>query len=175
MRSFSAVAAALVASLVVSGVTSGARAGEAASVVPPGWQRSPQESFTIPAGGLCAFTLQADVVEDEVVTKILQTWPDGSPRRQAYKGALVYKFTNVESGVAVTRNLSGDALVQWGQDGSAQWDYAGPVAVAFFGSPLAQGMWVLDGVFVVDYSASGVQTLPVHVGREENLCTTLAE
>ena len=174
MRSFSAVVAAFVASWVV-GVTSEARAAEPAFTVPPGWTRSPQESFTIPAGGMCAFTLQADVVEDQEITKVLQTWPDGSPRRQAYAGALVYKFTNVESGAAVTRNLSGDALVEWGQDGSAKWDYAGPVAVAFFGSPLAQGLWVIDGVFVVDYSASGVQTMPVHIGHEENLCATLAE
>jgi hypothetical protein len=171
MRSFSVGLALSLAAVIGS---SGVGASEPAVVVPPGWQRSPQDSFTIPAGGLCAFTLQADVVRDEVVTRVLETWPDGSPRNQAYAGALVYRFSNVERGVAVTRNVSGDALVHWGQDGSASWDYVGPVAVAFFGSPLAAGLWILDGLFVVDYSVAGAQTLPVHQGHEENLCATLA-
>jgi hypothetical protein len=151
-----------------------AGAAEPAFTPPPGWQRAPQPSFTLPAGALCSFTLQVATVEDQVITKVLQAWPDGTPRNQVYTGPYVARFTNVDSGASVTRNLSGDALVHYGQDsGAASWSYAGPVAVACFGSPLALGLSVLDGVFIVDYASDGTQTLPVHVGTEENLCDTL--
>lgn len=142
---------------------------------PPGWTPAPQGSFTLPAGALCSFELQADDLEDQVVTRIVRSWPDGSPRTQLYAGALRYRFTNTASGQSVVRNVGGDALVEWGEDGSARWTYAGPVAVAFPpGGPLAVGLYVLDGAFVVDYAADGTQTLPLHAGSEENLCHTLA-
>jgi hypothetical protein len=163
-------------SIAVVSFGSFAAAAAPTFTVPSGWQRAPQPSFTVPAGALCSFTLQADTVEDQVITKVLATWPDGSPRDQVYVGAYYARFTNVETGASVTRNLSGEALVHWGQDGSADWYYAGPVGVAFFpGAPLAEGMYVLDGVFVVDYAADGTVTMPVHQGTEENLCKTLAK
>jgi hypothetical protein len=159
---------------VVSGGPSLAGATKPAFTVPPGWQRAPQQSFTVPAGQLCSFTLQADTVKDQVITKVLATWPGGSPRYQVYTGAYYARFTNVETGASVTRNMSGDALVQWGQDGSANWYYAGPVGVAFFpGGPLPEGMYVIDGVFVIDYAADGSVKMPVHEGTEENICNTL--
>ena len=161
---------------VMSGRASLAGATEPAFTVPSGWQRAPQPSFTVPAGQLCSFTLQADTVRDEVITKVLATWPDGSPRDQVYTGVYYARFTNVESGVSVTRNMSGDALVSWGQDGSATWYYAGPVGVAFFpNGPLPEGMYVLDGVFVVDYAVDGTVKMPVHQGSEENICHTLSK
>ena len=164
----------LVVAAIITSLASGPAAAAPAYTPPPGWQLAPQPQFTVPAGAICSFALQVATVEDEVITKVLATWPDGSPRNQVYTGPYIARFTNVDSGKSVTRNLSGDALVHYGEDdGSASWSYAGPVAVAFFGSPLALGLWVLDGVFVVDYAADGTQTLPVHVGKEENLCTTL--
>jgi hypothetical protein len=162
--------------VVVGGVAGVAGAHEPAFTVPPGWQRAPQPSFTVPAGQLCPFTLKADPVKDEVITKILDTWPDGSPRDQVYKGAFIGRFTNVESGAAIVRNMSGYALVRWGDgDNSASWYYAGPVGVAFPpGGPLPVGMYVIDGLFEINYAPDGSITMPVHEGSEENICDTLS-
>jgi hypothetical protein len=106
---------------------------------------------------------------------VLQTFSDGRTRSQLYVGALIYRFRNVESGAQVERNLGGDGLVQFADDGSFSWTYLGPAAVAFFpGDPLAAGLWVLDGYHVIDYSADGShRDLKVRLGTEENLCDTL--
>lgn len=145
--------------------------------VPPGWQRAPQPPFTAPAGTLCPFTLREEPVKDEVITRVLSSWPDGSPREQVFVGAFYGRFTNVDTGAAVVRNMSGDALVRWGDNfSSATWDYFGPVGVGFPpGGPLAPGMYIVDGVFIIDYAADGTITMPVHEGTKENLCETLAK
>jgi hypothetical protein len=160
---------------LVMSSASPARGGESDRPLPPGWERAPQPPFEVPAGALCPFSLRFEPVKDEVLTKVLSAWPDGSPRDQVYTGTLFGRFTNVDSGSSIVRNLSGNALVHWGEGGSsATWEYAGPVAVAFpLGGPLAPGMYVVDGLFVIEYAPDGTITLPVHHGTEENLCTTL--
>lgn len=140
-----------------------------------GWQRSPSQSFTVPAGALCPFTLQADVVADQVMTKVVSTFADGSPRAQLFVGELVYRFTNADRGTSVERNLSGDGFVEYARDGAATWTYAGPAAFAFFpGDTLAPGLWVLHGLHVIDVAADGSRRqLVVDDGPKENLCVTL--
>ncbi len=140
-----------------------------------GWQRSPSQSFTVPAGALCPFTLQADVVADQVMTKVVATFADGSPRAQRFVGELVYRFTNADRGTSVERNLSGDGFVEYERDGAATWTYAGPAAFAFFpGDSLAPGLWVLHGLHVITVAADGSRRqLVVDDGPKENLCVTL--
>lgn len=107
---------------------------------PPRWQLAPQPQLTLPAGVLCAFSLRVDTVEDQVITKVLATWPDGSPRNQVYTGTYIARFTNVDSGRSVTRNLSGDALVHYGEDdGAASWSYAAPSPSPFSGARWRSG------------------------------------
>jgi hypothetical protein len=140
-----------------------------------GWQRSPSQSFTVPAGALCPFALQADVVADKVMTQVVSTFANGSPREQVYVGELIFRFTNVDGGKSVVRNLSGDGLVEYQPDGAATWTYAGPAAFAFFpGDSLAAGFWVLHGLHVIEVAADGSRRqLVVDDGPKENLCTTL--
>ena len=161
--------AALVA--ILSGAASLARAD---TPLPPGWTRVPPTSVTVPAGALCPFSLQIQDVKDEVITKVLQTFPDGSPRSQIFIGELITRFTNVSSGASVTRNLSGDGFVRYGSDGSSSWTFVGPAATVIFpGSFLAPGFYVVNGFYVIDYAGDGTQTIPIHEGPNENLCETL--
>jgi hypothetical protein len=140
-----------------------------------GWTRSPQPAFTTNDGDLCPFALGGEPLTDEVMVKTLATFPDGSPREQIYKGKLVFRFTNLDSGASVVRDLSGDGLDVNGKDGSQIWTYIGPEAVAFFaGDNVPAGLYVLNGFHVIYYSADGsTRRLTPTDGPMENLCDTL--
>lgn len=108
-----------------------------------GWTRAPQGPFTAPAGELCPFTMSGVSLVDEVVFKTIATFPDGSPKEQIYKGALVVRFTNDDTGAYVDRDLGSSALLSVGADGSQNWTVIGPAAWGFFaGDNIPPGMYV---------------------------------
>lgn len=118
---------------------------------PGPWSPSPTSSFTAEAGTRCPFTLQGDVLSDHERIRTLETYPDGSPRVQEVVGQLKMRFTNVDTGASVDRNLTGTGIIEYGTDGSqtltlqgghfavglAPTDEGGPAFLIFTGSGLS--------------------------------------
>jgi hypothetical protein len=140
-----------------------------------GWTRAPQPPFQAPAGALCRFAIGGESLIDHVVFRTLQTFPDGSPKEQFFKGALVVRFTNLDTGAFVDRNLSAAAHVSFGSDGSQDWSVDGPAGFAFFpGDNVPAGMYVVRGSYDLYYAPGfAYRQLTPADAPKENLCDTL--
>lgn len=139
------------------------------------WKPYRTSGFTAPAGMLCAFPLASEPVLDEERVAVLDTFDDGSPRKEVYMGDLVVKYTNLDTGAAVEVDLSGTAFVEYGADGSYLMTTIGPVGFGFRPTDgYSAGMWVLDGYHEV-YTAPqrAFREIRVDNGTEHNICTDL--
>jgi hypothetical protein len=149
----------------------------AAADLPGDWEPYRTEPFEVAAGTRCPFTLRGDVLKDQEEIRTFATFPDGSPRVQAIRGPLVMRFTNVESGESVVRDLSGLGLLFYEGDGSftlflahgrfavglAPTDAGGPAFLVFTGTAHS-----------VRFDADGSRHVNFGFGPVENLCETLA-
>jgi hypothetical protein len=141
-----------------------------------GWVPAPSPPFDQAAGVTCDFPVHGQPVVDEVVTKVLQRYPDGSIHRDAFKGDLIVRVTNTSSGTAYDADASGNAVVDHHQDGSQTWYVAGPVLTGFregLGN-VPRGLYILDGVYRLDIAADGYKTLTMVHGTEDNICDRLS-
>ncbi len=144
---------------------------------PGGWSPYRTAPFTLAAGARCPFGLSGTPVRDRERIRTLATFADGKPRIQEVKGPLVVRYTNLDSGRSVRRNLTGRALVTYGADGSFKetlehGHFAAGLSASDLGGP---GFFVLTGSgFGLAVAADGSRTLSLGTGRVENLCTTLS-
>ena len=170
IRRYFAAAAVLVAVVLVP-----ATAASAASPT-GGWVRVPSPPFDRAAGVVCDFAVHGDPIVDDVVEKVLTTYPDGSPQRVAAKGPLVYRLTNTSNGRYYDADASGRATMDFHPDGSVTWKVVGPVLarIAAGTSNLPRGLYVIDGVYQVDISATRFVTVTMVVGTEDNVCSRIA-
>ncbi|MEJ3749405.1 hypothetical protein WEI85_39850 [Actinomycetes bacterium KLBMP 9797] len=145
-----------------------------------GWVPAPSAPWDVPAGARCDFPVHAEPVVDEVRTKVLDRYPDGATRREAYVGDLVLAVTNADSGETVEADLSGNALVEYAPGGTlttnSTWYVVGPALFGFKegGGNRPRGIWVFDGVYTIKFDATSYKTVTLHHGTERNLCTELA-
>src|SRR5690606_8762651 len=109
----------------------------------PGWEPAPSAPWDVAAGARCDFPVHGEPVVDEVVQRVLSTYPDGSPRRIAYKGDLVVRVTNTETGAHHDADASGPAPVELRRDGSHARSLPVPGRVRP-GRPPARRLPVLD-------------------------------
>ena len=180
MRLRTALAAAgLAGTLLAAGLTAAAPAAAAPADTPPpggGWQRIYSEPFTDAAGDVCAFALQGDILYDDEWQRTTATYPDGSPKRQEVTGPLGVRFTNLDTGASVTRDLSGSGVIDYGTDGSQVWHAIGPFAVGFHAGNVGHpvGEYRFDGLTTVVITADHDKSIPSHHGPTENLCQTLS-
>ena len=144
---------------------------------PGPWAPSPTSSFVLAAGTRCPFTLAGDVLKDKERIRTLETNPDGSPRTQEVVGQLTTRFTNLDTGASVVRNLTGTGIIEYLPDGSftltlqgghfavglAPTDTGGPAFLIFTGSG-----------FSVLFAADGSRHVTYGNGTVENICETLA-
>jgi hypothetical protein len=63
-----------------------------------GWTPAPTPPFDRVAGEVCDFPVHGDPVVDHVVTKVLASYPDGTIKRDAFKGPLIIRVTNTLTG-----------------------------------------------------------------------------
>lgn len=151
----------------------------ALAVTAGGWVPAPSAPFDVAAGARCDFPVHAEPVVDEVKTKVLARYPDGSTRREAYVGDLVYAYTNTDTGETLEADLSGSALVEIEPGGTlttnSTWYLVGPAGFGFRegGGNRPRGLWVFDGVYRVAFDATGVKTVTMYHGTERDLCTEL--
>jgi len=141
-----------------------------------GWVPAPTPPFDRAAGVLCDFAIHVEATVDEVVTKVLQTYPDGSIRRDAFKGALILRVTNTSTGAYYDADASGSAVVDHRPDGSTTWYVVGPVLVGARGTGgnIPRGLYVIDGVYKLDISGTGAETLTMVRGRTDDVCARIA-
>jgi hypothetical protein len=163
MRRIVVVAATLVAML--AGTASPATAA-------PGWVPAPTAPFDQAAGVTCDFAVHAEPTVDEVVTKVLQRYPDGSIHRDAYQGPLIIRVTNTETGGSYDADVSGSAIVDHAPDGAQTWYAVGPVLLGVHEGlgNLPRGLWVVGGVYRLEISASGYKKVTLIHGTVDTVC-----
>lgn len=140
-----------------------------------GWVPAPQAPFDQPAGARCDFAIHSESVRDEVRKLVLDTDPDGSPRRELYAGDLIVEVTNTESGATTEVDAGGTALIEYHPDGSQTWYAHGPALFGFRadGGTLPRGYWLVDGVYRMEFSPTFYKTLTMVHGTTHNVCDDL--
>ncbi|MGP4045016.1 hypothetical protein [Streptomyces sp. 2A115] len=158
--------------------TASANAGAAANAVADegkGWEPAPSTPWDVPSGSRCDFPVHGEPIIDKVVRRVLDTNSDGSAKRVAYKGDLVVRITNTDTGAYYDADASGRAIVDHRTDGSQFWSVHGPVLVGFGenGGALTRGLYIIDGVYALDISATGFKTLTMAHATSEDLCARI--
>jgi hypothetical protein len=135
-----------------------------------GWTPAPTPPLDQAAGVTCDFPIHAQPVVDHVVTKVLASYPDGSIKRDAFKGALIVRVTNTLTGAYYDADASGSAVVDHATDGAQTWYVAGPVLAGFHDGRgnRPRGLYVIDGVYRLEISSTGYTTLTL--GRLDDVC-----
>lgn len=174
MNTFVKALVALGAALTVAAAPATAASAEAAPGGNSGWVPFQTPSFTVPAGVACSFELHGEVVYDHEFTRILETFPDGTPRVQEFQGALGVVFTNVETGESARRDGSGTLRATRNGAGGTEFVFQGNgIAPIFAGSP-SPGIYVVSGHNVLVAHPDGSREFTVVQGTLENMCQTLA-
>ncbi len=140
-----------------------------------GWEPAPSAPWNVAAGLRCDFPVHGEPVVDDVVRRVLDTYPDGRPERVAYKGDLVVRLTNTGSGASYDADAGGTALVEYRPDGSRLWAVHGPVLIGFGenGGTLDRGFYTVDGTYTLETSATGYKTLTMLHGSTDALCARI--
>lgn len=137
-----------------------------------GWVPAPSQPSDRAAGVLCDFAVHTAPIVDQVMKKTLSTNTDGSPRSELYVGRLIVRVTNVESGAYYDADASGDALLVYDPDGTVTWYVVGPTLVGFRDGSgnLPRGLYVLDGVYRLQFAPDGHKTLTTVHGTQDDVC-----
>ncbi|MFF4779102.1 hypothetical protein ACFY05_40430 [Microtetraspora fusca] len=139
------------------------------------WKPAPSAPWDVPAGARCAFPVHGEPAVDEVRSRVLKTFKDGTVRTQV-TGAFVLRLTNKETGATTEADAGGDAVIDDAPDGSKRWRWKGPVMVGFstgMGNH-APGLFILDGIYRLEISATGYRELTKIRGTEIDLCAALS-
>jgi len=140
-----------------------------------GWEPSATPSFDLAAGESCSFGLQAEVLYDHELTRIVATFPDGSPRVVDVQGSLGFEFTNVGTGESLRRDVSGTLEATIHEDGSIDFQFGGNgLAVIRTSAPDSEpGVYVISGPVLYVAHADGSREFTDQHGTIENICQTL--
>jgi hypothetical protein len=140
------------------------------------WVPAPQDSLSFPAGVICDFAMRDVPQLDEVMKLVIQTYPDGSSKLEAYKGAFIDRVINTDTGAYEDVDAGGSALVSYHTDGSMSWFVVGPFEVGFRDGHgnLPRGWYQVTGLSRLDISPTGFLTLTQVFGSTINICTHLA-
>ena len=143
-----------------------------------GWTPYEQPDIDYAAGARCDFAVHGDVVRDKEEFKDVAHWPDGTVRSQLWRGALVIRWTNLDTGESVLRDQSARALAEYRADGSIEQMTSLRGA---FGAGLPEGSHPGKGAYVVSgrwssvvFAEDGTRSIVLGPkGKLENLCETL--
>ncbi|MFJ7411908.1 hypothetical protein ACIQWZ_13985, partial [Streptomyces sp. NPDC098077] len=134
-----------------------------------GWEPAPSAPWDVAAGERCAFAIHGEPIVDKVVRRELPPPAEGVTR-SAYKGDLVVRVTNKETGAHYDADVSGSAVVDVYASGAQFWRVVGPVLVGVGEGNLARGMYVVDGVYTIGISATGAKTVTGPVVTTDSIC-----
>jgi hypothetical protein len=141
-----------------------------------GWVPLQTPPFNLAAGEVCSFELQGDIVYDHEFTRVVETFPDGSPKVQEFQGALGVHFTNVDTGESTQRDVSGTLRATFHEEGGVDFQFQGNGLAAIpAGNPTyPPGVYVVSGSVLFVVHADGSREFTTVNGTLENMCQTLA-
>jgi hypothetical protein len=170
-----AAAAALLGAAAPASAGTGSTQGTGIPVDRP-WVPLPSAPFDLAAGVYCAFAVHAEPTVDEVRTKTIEEYPDGSPRRQLATGALKFLMTNTGTGASTIADAGGSAIFDFFPDGSRTWHVIGPVLAALKdgASNIPRGVWTINGIYDVHFSPTNFKTITIFHGGVHDVCADLA-
>ncbi len=172
---FLLVSAALLATLAVAPEAGGGTPPPAAVSANPPTGPVPQHYAprNDAAGDPCLFPIRTTFPVDHVVGYFHHT-ADGSVDTAFYKGALVARIVNRESGRAITVNLSGDGVQRFAADGSSTLYGIGPYSVTLHpGDESGPELALVSGASALHIAADGRKSIR-YATRVQNLCDQLA-
>jgi hypothetical protein len=151
-----------------------------ADTAEPPWVPVDEEDFTVPTE-VCGFEVRAHILNEDEFSKTVTTYPDGSPQTQLFKGPLVIRYTNVETGKSVDANASGNAFETFRPDGSLQ-NLTISDDGSHFVANLRPGAIPSNGIFLVsgEWSSLAIRDDGIRQlflgpnGTAENLCDPLS-
>ncbi|WP_340540934.1 hypothetical protein [Nocardioides sp. GXZ039] len=185
MRFSRGVAATAVLGAVAAGVAQSAPAQATEPSTGTGWHWVHEDSqpfvegeLTYPASRYCGtFDLKASPVRQDIRSRVLSRWDNGTAKDTYYTGPLRVRVQNATTGKSRTVDMGGDAVESDDPSGAMRtYQMIGPVG---FGMPigtssgLPSGVYVLDGYHVARFDADGSRSLAVSIGKETNLCDLL--
>jgi len=140
-----------------------------------GWEPSSTPPFHLAAGESCAFELQADVLYNSEMTRVVEQYPDGSPRVVDTQGSLGFRFTNLDTGASIRRDTSGTLRATIHEDGSIAFHFQGNgLAVIRSANTIYQpGVYVVSGNADYVRHADGQREFVEVDGTLEDVCQTL--
>lgn len=138
-----------VMTMAVSGVLTALAVATAGPAVAHGcpWKPYHQEDVLVTAAkSTCAFDVQETVVKDREEYRTTETYADGTPKEQVFRGDLVMRFSNTSTGKSVVHDLGGTGVFVYNADGSpaSLTSQHGP-----FGATLPGGSTPMTGIYVV--------------------------
>lgn len=163
------------ASSPVPAPLSAATAASASGATDAGWVPAPSAPWDTAAGLRCDFPVHGEPVVDEVVERVLARYPDGTEKRVVYKGDLVVRLTDTDTGAFYDADAGGTAVVDYGTDGSMTWYVVGPVLIGFApdSGTLPRGLWTIDGAYRLEFGPTGYKTLTMVHGSTDDLCARI--
>jgi hypothetical protein len=144
-------------------------------VVSVEWMDSvPADPFGYPPGEVCPFATRVSFPVNEQ-RGIRTRYSDGSST-EFITGRLRGRYTNVETGRTVERELSGDGVLEYRPDGGLLISVIGGAGLGFHFDDNPPGVLQVNGprsAVVVDIPAGGPNTRLLQRGPYEDLCRTL--
>jgi hypothetical protein len=168
MRRYAAAATAAALCLTAAALAAPAASASGGAGGDAGWRPVTYPPVNYPAGDRCDFAFRTEPLLDEVMVKTVATYPDGSPKTELYKGALVVRITNLETGASYDADAGGRSLAEYAPDGGHVYYATGPFLLGFEEGQgnLPRGEYVVDGVYTVEFTAAGERTVE-WVGEEK--------
>jgi len=180
MRPILTITAAVMAALAVAAPPASASTGnpgpESNASANGGWVPIALPPLNAPAGLLCDFAVHYDVIVNEARLKVLQTFADGTPKRDIALGAVFLRVSNAETGASTVVDTSDTVVTEHGTDGSRSLQAVGPVVVLVRAgtSNLPRGFYAVDGVTRIDISPTGFKNVALVHASIHNVCDDLA-
>ncbi|MEW2488280.1 hypothetical protein [Streptomyces sp. NPDC048411] len=166
-----------VVTVIASALLSAAPASaETAAPGKDGWEpATPTRPYDYAAGARCDFPVHTEPIVDEVVQKVLDRRPDGTPSKIAYRGDLVIRVTNTDTGAYYDADAGGSAIIDFHTDRSQLWHVVGPVLVGVGenNGNLPRGEYRIDGIYTLAISSTGYRTLNMFHGSTDDVCSRI--
>src|SRR5262245_7361805 len=166
--------AAVAALLAVVAPAASAAAAPNVDFPPPqaGWFSVPTAPRDLPAGVFCDAPVHFFATVDQVVERILTTYPDGSAHFVQFTGPPVLRVSNTLTGAATDVDASGSADVEFLADGGQSWKVLGGVLIGFRDGHgnRPRGIYRLDGTYRIEITATNDRFLTMVHGTEESIC-----
>jgi len=139
------------------------------------WEPLPAPPFDLAAGAYCDFPVHGEATVNKVRTKVIEEYPDGSPKVQIGGGALKFRLTNTATGASMIADAGGSAVFHFFPDGTKTWDVVGPVLGTFRDGVgnVGRGVWTVNGIYHIHFTATNYKTITIYHGGIHDDCADI--